>query len=142
MATVPLLEHLSLVFGTENDGKAMAFIADMLEARVCIPGCKRLNSLDLYRPGPFGSIGDYHWLNRGSLGTQIRILRVLLPSLGCLSHCEWNQAFEPCFRDIKAPYLESMQFYQGHDGSLIPWQVFESTPALVKIRFRSFTNLH
>jgi hypothetical protein len=56
------------------NGEDLDSIADMLEARARIPGCKKLQYLGM----------NYNCFDRASLATQLRLLRLLLPSVKTL----------------------------------------------------------
>lgn len=78
----PLLEHFDVRFAGLSE-EHFNLLADMVEARARIPGCQRLKAFDV---GP-------SWLDRGTLPTRVRLLRVLLSSLTKLSTFSWNPAF-------------------------------------------------
>lgn len=65
--------------------------------RALIPDCKRLASFE------GGNSSE------ASLGTRIRMLRALLPSLEGLRMLRWNRDFELCFVEVRAPYLRTVE---------------------------------
>lgn len=94
------------------DGNELECIADMLEARARAelgglsggerPGCKGLERFE-------GRSGRRPWFDKTSLAMQVRLLRVLLPSLKELpSFSCWKAAYNQCFEDVQAPYLEEL----------------------------------
>lgn len=84
----------------------MDSIADMLEARARIPGCARLERFE-----------GIHWDRNVSVETLPRILRALLPPIVEFIYFDWSDAFEPCFREVQAPYLTSMEVsLEGNRG--------------------------
>jgi hypothetical protein len=116
---LPLLEKLrvSQKSVTEEDSKALA---DMVEARAGIPGCRQLQILD-------ANLGS--WLDGTSPSTQIRLVRALLPSLKDFGMVKWNDAFDPCFCDVRPQYLEALRIRVVND--LRPsHEVLEAVPAL------------
>lgn len=123
----PLLVHLTFPCGgaVESD---LDSIADMLEKRVNIPSCKRLECFDG---------GDTAWFAQASLETQTRSLCVLLPSVTKLPQLSWRHAFGPCICETGAPYLTALEigFTDYFAGNVFPWDVFEAAPALEKIAF-------
>lgn len=70
--TLPNLREMSI--NTCYDRNELECLADMLEARARIPGCKGLERFE-------GRSGRRPWFDETSLATQVRLLRVLLPSL-------------------------------------------------------------
>jgi len=124
--TAPLLQDL--YFDASGSNKTdMTSIADMIEARARIPGCKRIGNID-------GK--DCHWFEAVPRPTQIRMLRGLLPSAKVLPAFTWRRAFQACFRERQAPYLTALSVYLGDDVSGFSWNVFEAAPALVKITIK------
>jgi hypothetical protein len=123
----PLLHPLALPRnGNAFDESGVDSIADMLEARAAMPSCKRFTCIEEMAT----------WFNCASLTTQIRLLRVLLPSVTTLSQCWWKQAFEPSFRVTQALYLTDLEFwFDEGDETIFPWNVFEAVPALERLRF-------
>lgn len=45
----------------------------------------------------------------------------------------WINDFNPCFLEMQAPYLTSLEIRLQDDRTIIPWKVFEALPALVKL---------
>ena len=122
--TVPLLRDLSLYSwdtGFVPVENILDLVADMLEERVRNPRCKRL---ELFNVG-------YDWLSLGSLAARSRMLQVLLPSVVELPLLSWNQAYEPFFLEVHAPFLKSISLDYG--GNAFSWKVLEATPALREI---------
>lgn len=115
------IEGMTLV---EQD---MDSLAAMLEARANISGCEGLDSFDV----------NDDWFEDASLATAARILRTLLPSVNNIPFLFWHHAFEPCFRDIQAPFLTAFEVTldPGEDG--FSWRVFEALLAVQSIMVRS-----
>jgi hypothetical protein len=80
-------------------------MAIMLEARAKIPGCERLTRFDL----------DTASFDQATTGTRVRLFRTLLPSVTELAGFTWNQAFEACFLEVRAPYLSNLQVWLDVD---------------------------
>jgi len=92
----------------------MTAVADMLEARARIPGCKRLERFNVNRC----------WLSGGLLATRIRLLRVLLPSILDLPDMlTWNQAYEPSFIEARAPYVTALDVCLQRFGGVFSWKM-------------------
>ena len=117
--TAPLLRHLSLTVDGVIDSD-MESIADMLEARVRIPGCNRLESFKW----------DSNWFDRASLTTRIRLLQVLLPSVMTLEKYTWNEAFEICFLEVQPPRLTELKVLLEDEGNVFSSDVLETIPAV------------
>lgn len=121
--TSPQLQDLSIgSFGKAYD---MVSIADMLEARASILGCARFEDL---------SVNNYRWFGGASLETQIRLLRVLLPSIWNLSRLSWKRGFGDCFCEVKAPFITELEL-SADEGNIsdFSWKVLEAVPALESI---------
>jgi len=122
----PQLQELSLT--TEFDDSELEFLADLLEASVRTPGCKRLERFEGYEG----------WLDKASLPARIRILRALLPSVKDLEQFEWRHGFKACFREVQAPCLTTFAVWLGYDEELqiFSCNVLEAAPALVNLVMR------
>jgi len=127
--TSPLLEEFILSWDdvSDNDSK---IIANMLEARASILGCKGLESF----------IGNNGWFNRATLAIQIRLLRMLLPSIKELPAFTCNPAFQSCFLDVQAPYLTRLDVCFEIDGGFLFRNVLAAAPALLEIRITSLND--
>jgi len=123
-----LLKHLHIGFLKEND-EDLSSLADMVEARARIPGCQGLKTFET-REG---------WLDRGSLATRVRLLRVLLPSLQELAFFIWDSAFHPCFIETQPQYLEALRVYALDDASVPSRGVLESAPMLKEIHILKYS---
>lgn len=95
----------------------------MMEARVHLPGCKRL---ELFVSG--GTC----WSDPALLATQIRLLRDLLPSVKELPLLTWDNAYQASFCEVKAPYLRVFRC-ERKNSQTVPCDVFEAAPALATI---------
>lgn len=95
----------------------------MMEARVRLPGCKRL---ELFVSG--GTC----WSDPALLATQIRLLRALLPSVKELPLLTWDNAYQASFCEVKAPYLRVFRC-ECKNSQTVPCDVFEAAPALATI---------
>jgi hypothetical protein len=124
--TSPLLEDLRLYWGDESEND-LGLIADILEARASIPGCKRLARFD----------GKYGWLDQATLAIQVRLLRTLLPSVKELPAFIWNPALEPCFLDVQAPYLTRLDVCFEAEGSVYSANVLAAAPELERVDIAS-----
>lgn len=127
----PALQHFSVDFATLND-EDLTPLADMVEARARIPGCRRLKTF----------AANWDWLDRGSLATRIRLLRVLLPSLKrldrfALDPFTWNPAFEPCFIETRPLYLEGLHVKLVDDETVPSRDVLEAALDLKGILLES-----
>lgn len=69
----------------------------------------------------------------GLLATQVRLLRVLLPSVKKVGHLVWNSAFEDCFREVQAPYLTWFHVSLEENGPVFSCDVLWAAPSLEKI---------
>jgi len=129
--TAPQLQDLGMGgIGSFNKGYDMVIIADMLEARASIPGCARFKSL---------RVGNYRWFDDASLETQIRLLRVLLPSIERLPDLSWKRGFVDCFCEVQAPFLTDLEL-SPDGGSDFSWKMLEAAPALMSIVFTDDCN--
>lgn len=102
----------------------------MLEARARIPGCKRLATFT----------GDDECFDGALLVTRIRLLQVLLPSVKTLGRYTWNQAFEPCFLEARAPYRTDFKVWLEDEEHVFSSGVLEATPAIEAIDVDSKIN--
>lgn len=98
---LPQLEVVSL--SIKYDKRVLDALADALEARTRLPGCKGLGTFlcdfDL----------EYFWLgDEFPLATRVRLLRALLPSICHLPEFEWDDAYETCFQDIEGLNLNML----------------------------------
>lgn len=128
--TSPLLKHLSLRWGDDDD---LDSLADMLEARASIPGCKGLESLD------FPELDD--WFDEVPSTTRFRLLRAMLPNVKRLPRLTWESEFELCFREVQAPYLTALSLWldEEEEGQTVfSDNMLDSVPALVKIEVEVF----
>lgn len=117
----PQLQILNFFFANAT-GEDMDSVADMLEACARIPGCARLERFE-----------GIHWDRHVSVDALPRILCALLPSIRELIYFDWSDAFEPCFREVQAPHLTSMEVSLKGSGGVLSWNVFEAVPALVRL---------
>lgn len=92
--TAPLLENFSFP-DTQPNVECMDALTGMLEARARNPGCQRLKILHLHKD----------WLSLSPPDSQIRLLRLLLPSIRWVSYFCWNAAFEPTFLEMRPVYF-------------------------------------
>lgn len=103
----------------------------MLEARARIPGCQRLKPLTLQKD----------WLSLGPLDSQIRLLRLLLPSLISIPAVLWNAAFEPIFLESRPVFLEALHLRLVDGGSGPAAEVLEAMPALKSFAYAGSVNV-
>jgi len=115
--TSPLLKELCLFWDDVSDND-IEIIANMLEARASIPGCKRLDYFE----------GNGGCFNEAPLAIQIRLLHTLLPSIKKLPIFLWSPAFEPCFLDVHAPCLTRLDICFEDDGSAFSANVLPPAP--------------
>ena len=45
----------------------------------------------------------------------------------------WKNHLNPCFLEVQAPFLTSLQIWLEDDRTVVPWKVFEALPALVEL---------
>lgn len=124
--TAPLFQRLSLSLQGRKIDKAMESVADMLEARARIPGCKRLVC--------FESFEKDAWHASFSLDARLRLLSALLPSVTALQYFRWNDAFESCFCEVQAQCLTAIDFrLLNYGGGGFSWKLFKAAPALTNV---------
>ena len=87
---------------------------------------------------PGATVGN--WLDRASLATRIRLLRVLLPSVRKLGTYAWEQAFGPCFLEVPAPRLTELNVLLEDEGNVFSWNVLEAAPGVRRIHVDSQIN--
>lgn len=119
---LPLLEDFQ-VYQEDITVRDLDAAADMLEARVQIPGCKKFSTFEAGRK----------WINRASPGTQIRLLRVLLPSLKELALFNWDATYDPCFCDVHPPQFEALHVAIVNSGPSC--EVLEAIPKLKTVDY-------
>ena len=120
--TAPQLQELVICNAENLDFEALA---DMIEARVRLPECKRLEYLGLQH--------GWCWFDELWPATQVRLLRALLPSLKKFGTFTWRNEFEPYFLESKAPCLEDFRCRSEDFGSVFSSKVLEAAPALFRI---------
>lgn len=97
-----------------------------------IPRCSRL---ECFR----GNVG---WLDEAPVAIQARLLRTLLRSVKELPEILWDAAFEPCFLDVRAPYLRSLDVCFEDDDSVFSWNVLAAAPAFEEIQIAPFYDIN
>lgn len=122
---LPLLEVFHVIQNNVTDDD-LNLVADMVETRTHIPGCRGLK--EFY---------TNDWLHRASAvtGSRLRLLRALLPSLKISPSCTWNDVLEPCFRDVPPLFLETLGITIAPDEAFPSVEVLEAAPALKCIRY-------
>lgn len=126
----PLLQHFYVKWADFWEHELVS-IAEMVEARARISGCKKLETFRR------ASNVDDDWFMSAAIETQIRLLRALLPSVKELPLFEWNQAHESCFLDAQATYLTTFHINLEEWADVFSCGVLEAAPALVEIKIGS-----
>ena len=119
--TIPQL--LELILKTDLDDSELISLAEMMEARTRNPDCDRLVIFEG---------GCKEWFDKASLGTRIRLLRAMPPSVWKLLAFRWHSAYEPCFYEVHAPHLEYLSvFFDDPEagGIVFSGEVFDGAHA-------------